>query len=126
MDKYLENRLKELDIEEIIWGVYLLIIGLSFYSNMIEREYFYTNNEESKQKYRKLTITIFAIAILVYLYFVCDTYHDLVNLDPNSNYKKVKFTRLNFISSTLILIAGIILLYIAVNDIDLDVEIAFG
>ena len=93
---------------------------------MIEREYFYTNNEESKQKYRKLTITIFVIFILVYLYFVCDTYHDLVNLDPNSNYKKVKFTRLNFISSTLILIAGIILLYIAVNDIDLDVEIAFG
>ena len=126
MDKELENRLKELDIEEIIWGVYLLIIGISFYSNMIEREYFYTNNEKSKQKYRKLTITIFSIAILVYLYFICDTYHDLVNLDPNSNYKKVKFTRLNFISSTLILIAGIILLYIAVNDIDLDVEIAFG
>lgn len=126
MDKELENRLKELDIEEIIWGVYLLIIGISFYSNMIEREYLYTNNEKSKQKYRKLTITIFSIAILVYLYFVCDTYHDLVNLDPNSNYKKVKFTRLNFISSTLILIAGIILLYIAVNDIDLDVEIAFG
>lgn len=126
MDKELENRLKELDIEEIIWGVYLLIIGISFYSNMIEREYLYTNNEKSKQKYRKLTITIFSIAILVYLYFICDTYHDLVNLDPNSNYKKVKFTRLNFISSTLILIAGIILLYIAVNDIDLDVEIAFG
>ena len=126
MDKELENRLKELDIEEIIWGVYLLIIGISFYSNMIEREYLYTNNEKSKQKYRKLTITIFSIAILVYLYFICDTYHDLVNLYPNSNYKKVKFTRLNFISSTLILIAGIILLYIAVNDIDLDVEIAFG
>ena len=35
MDKELENRLKELDIEEIIWGVYLLIIGISFYSNMI-------------------------------------------------------------------------------------------
>ena len=41
------------------------------------------------------------------------------------NSKKVKFTYLNFIASALILIAGIILLYIAISDKDLDIEIAF-
>lgn len=125
MNEELENRLKELNVEEIIWGVYLIIIGLSFYSNQIERDYFLNKNEQSKRKYRELTITIFVLAILVYLYFVYDAYNDLKNLDINSNSKKVKFTYLNFIASALILIAGIILLYIAISDKDLDIEIAF-
>ena len=52
------NRLKQLDIEDFIWIIYLGIIVLSYYSNSIEREYFLTNNSNSKEKYRKIMILI--------------------------------------------------------------------
>lgn len=126
MNDDLENRLKELHIEEVIWGVYLIIIGLSFYSNKIERDYFLNRSEQSKRKYQELTIAIFTIAVLIYLYFAYDSYNDLIILNNSSNPKTVKLAYLNFIASNLILAAGIILLYIAINNTDLDIEIAFG
>ena len=50
--------LKKLKVEEDIWFIYLLIIGLSFYSNSVERKYYINNDLEAKEKYRKINILI--------------------------------------------------------------------
>ena len=44
--------LKKIQIEEYIWIVYLIIIGLSFYSYKVEREYYVYNDLRAKEKYR--------------------------------------------------------------------------
>ena len=70
MNNELNDKLKQLKIEEFIWIIYIGIIALSFYSNKLEKNYFIYNDLNSKEKYRKTMIFIFSILILVYLYFV--------------------------------------------------------
>ena len=49
MNKELVDRLKKLEIEEVIWLILIGIIALSFYANEVERDYLIYQNEESKK-----------------------------------------------------------------------------
>ena len=123
---FLDNKLKQLKIEDFIWLIYIGIIFISWYSNNLERKYFIYNDIESKEKYRKIMIFIFSILIVVYLYFLKDSYNDIINLKPYDSDKTKKLIFLSFIGSLLIAISGFIFLYIAVNDEELNVELAFN
>ena len=120
------NRLEDIKIENNIWLLYLVIIGISFIANEYEKKYFLYNDQKAKEIYRILTIIIFATVTIVYLYFAKDSYDNVKNLKPWDDKRKVNFTKLNSLASTLILIAGLIFLYIAIVDTELDVEIAFN
>lgn len=122
----LNNKLKQLKIEDFIWLIYIFIILLSWYSNNLERKYFIYNDLESKEKYRKIMIFIFSILIIVYLYFLKDSYDDIKKLNKYDSQKTKTLIFLSFIASLLIVISGFIFLYIAVNDEDLNVELAFN
>lgn len=120
------NRMKEIKTEEIIWIIYLGIIILSFYSNNLEKKYFLYKDTISKEKYRNIMILIFSILIIVYYYFLDDSYKSIQNLKKYDSYKKKKLTYLSFIASLFIFISGLIFLYIAYNDHDIDIELAFN
>lgn len=122
----LNDKLKELKMEEFIWIIYIGIIALSFYSNMFERQYFIYNDLKSKDNYRKILILIFSILIFVYLYFLKDAYDGLKNISPYDSDEKKNLLFLSFIGSLLIAVSGFIFLYIAVKDEKIDVEIAFN
>ena len=122
----LNEKLKQLKTEDFIWVIYIFIIFLSWYSNSLERKYFIYNDLESKEKYRKIIIFIFSILIIVYLYFLKDSFNDLQSLNFDDSNKKKKLIYLSFIASLLIAVSGFIFLYIAVNDEDLNVELAFN
>lgn len=121
-----EKILKTIQIENYIWLLYLVLIGLSFYSNFEEVKYFKYDDFKAKEKYRKTNIVIFSIALLVYIYFFYDNYETVVKRDINTTSSKMFFDDLNLLASTLFLIAGIILLFIAVNDVNIETEIAFN
>ena len=120
------EKLKELKIEDFIWLIYIIIIFMSWYSNYLERKYFIYNDTNSKEQYRKIIITIFSILIIVYIYFLISSYNDLKKIKENDNDKKKTLLFLSFIGSLLILISGFIFLYIAIKDENLDVELAFN
>lgn len=122
----INNRLKQIEIEDYIWIIYIGIIILSFYSNNLEADYYINNNLESKEKYRRSLILIFLILIVVYLYFLKGSITDIKNLKPWDSDKKKELVTLSFIASLLIVISGFIFLYIALNDEDLNVELAFN
>ena len=122
----IEGRLKEIKIEDFIWIIYIGIIILSYYSNYLEEKYFTNNDINSKKKYRSIIIIIFSILLLVYLYFLKDSYDSLKSLNDNSDNKTIILTYLSFIASLLIVIAGIIYLYIAINDENINIELAFN
>jgi len=124
--KQLQEKLNELKIEEFIWIVYIGIIIYSFYSNSLERKYYVYNDLKSKEKYRKTLIIIFSILIIVYLYFLKDSYDSLKSIKPSDSEEKKNLTYLSFIGSLLIAISGFIFLYIAFKDENVDVEIAFN
>lgn len=126
MSKETEERLKQIQAENYVWVIYIFLIILCFISNYYEKDYFITNNQISKEKYRNILIFIFSVALLVYTYFLYDSYQDYKNLSIYNNKKKKDFTKYSLIGSILIFIAGAIFLYIAINDQDIEVELAFN
>ena len=122
----LQEKLKDLKIEDFIWIIYIGIIFFSWYSNSLERDYFITGNKTSKDKYRTIIIIIFSILVIVYLYFFIDSLEDFNNLKDTDTKKKKELITLSLVASTLILISGLIFLYIAINDEELNVELAFN
>lgn len=125
-NKELENKLKQLEIEDFIWVIYIIIIFMSWYANSKERDYYVNNNLQSKKEYRNIMITIFSILLFVYFYFLKDSYNDFYNLKITDSPKKKSLVSLSFIASFLIAISGIIFLYIAIMDEELNVELAFN
>lgn len=122
----LNKRLKQLKVEDFIWIIYIGIIIFSLYSNSLERKYFLYNDQRSKEKYRKIMIGIFVILVVVYAYFFKDSLDDVKSLRPYEQPKVKNLTMLSLLGSFLILLSGIIFLYIAINDENIDVELAFN
>lgn len=122
----IKEKLNEIKIENFIWIIYIGIIILSWYSNSLEKKYFLYNDYISKEKYRKIIILIFSILVIVYLYFLNDSYKSFKNIKKYDSQKKKELINLSFIGSLLIFISGIIFLYISIEDQDINVELAFN
>jgi hypothetical protein len=126
MNNEIEERLKELNIEDFIWIIYIGIIFMSYYANGLERKYFTKNDIQSKKKYREIMIGIFIVLVIVYIYFLIDSYQSLKSININTSKKQKDLLILSFLGSLFIVISGIIFLYIAIKDEDLNVELAFN
>jgi len=125
MNNNISKRLKQINIENNIWLFYIIIIGLSFYSNKLEKDYFINHNINSKETYRIINTIIFIVLILVYSYFEKDAIESFFN-NINKTNKQKEYDTLILIASTAILISGFIFLYIILDDKNLDTEIAFN
>lgn len=122
----INNRLKQIKIEDYIWLIYIGIIFLSWYSNNLERDYLINNNEISKEKYHNILVFIFLVLLIIYLYFFKGSLDDFLNLKFSDSEKKKELVTLAFIGMGLFVVGGIIFLYIALEDKNLDVELAFN
>ena len=122
----LQEKLRELKTEDFIWVIYIGIIVLSWISNSFERDYFVNDNIKSRDTYRNILIIIFAILIIVYIYFFKESINDIRNLKPSDSEQKKVFVYLSALGSFLILVSGIIFLFIAIADENIDVELAFN
>ena len=71
-------------------------------------------------------IKIFLILTIVYFYFFKSAMDDINELKPTDTLKKRKLTELSAIGSLLIVVSGLVFLYIAYQNQDIDVEIAFN
>ena len=126
MSNEIEDKLKQIRIEDFIWVIYIGIISLSYYSNYLEKKYYVNGDLYSKDKYRNIIILIFSILLIVYFYFLYDSYTSVSELNVFDSEKKKRLVYLSFLASLLIFISGAIFLYIAVSDTDLNVELAFN
>lgn len=122
----MEDRLKDIEIENFVWIIYIGIILLSYYANELEKKFIIYNDEKSKKEYQKLMIIIFSILLIIYYYFAKESYIDILELSSNDTEKKRILTYASFIGSILILISGIIFLGIVITDDNIETEIAFN
>ena len=122
----MEERLKEIEEENITWLIYLGIIALSYYANYKEVKYLMANNQKEREEYRTLMIIIFTILVIVYFRFTKSSYDSINKLVDTDTEKKKTLTYASFIASLLVLISGIIFLTIIILDENIDVEIAFN
>lgn len=122
----MNDRLKDIKVENFVWLIYIFIIFLSYYANYKETNFILYNDNKSKKEYQNLLILIFSILLIVYLYFAYSSYEDIKDLKSYDTDKKKYLTYASFIGSFLILISGIIFLVIAILDEEIDVELAFN
>jgi multisubunit Na+/H+ antiporter MnhB subunit len=120
------ERLKDIKTENLIWVIYIGIIILSWYANSKEKHFVLYEDNKSKKEYQKLMILIFTILVIAYYYFAKDSLEDYQKLTPFDNKKKRNLTTASLIASLFILVSGLILLGIAIEDDDTDIEIAFN
>ena len=106
----LNSRLKQIDVENFIYYVYIFIIILSFYANKLEKDYLIFKNESSKKQYRIILIIIFSIAIIVYFYYFYVNYQSVKN--EHNNQKVVFYNNLSLFASTLVLISVLEVLWL--------------
>ena len=71
-------------------------------------------------------ILIFSILVIAYYYFAKDSLEDYQKLTPFDSKKKRNLTTASLIASLFILVSGLILLGIAIEDDDIDLEIVFN
>ena len=124
----MENKdgiLREIEIENYIWIVYLVLIITSYWANNEEAKYFLFNDMRAKSKYRGALIFIFSVACVIYYYFFQSSYKSYKSLTKYDSDSKIFFETINFIGAVLVLIAGIIFLFIAIFDEHIETEIAF-
>lgn len=122
----IDEKLKDIKTEDNIWVIYIIIIFLSWYANSLEKKYFIYNDHSCKNQYRKIMVLIFSILLIIYFYFFKSSMEDVENLKLGDSLKKRKLTELSAMGSLFIVISGLIFIYIAYSDTDIDVEIAFN
>lgn len=117
MNNSIFEKIKEINIEDIIWLTYFFIIIANLYSNYLERDYIKNNNIRSRNLFRQINLYVLVIAFFIYLYFVFLSYKSIRNLRSNATQKKVFLTNLTLISALLFLIAGALNIFIQKNSI---------
>lgn len=120
------ERLREINIENYVWIIYIGIIFLSWYANSKEKKFILYDDLKSKEEYQNLMIIIFTILLFIYYYFTKDSFYDVKSLNSSDTSKKKYLVYASFIGSTLILISGIIFLVIVILDDNIDTEVAFN
>jgi len=124
MNNNLRSRLREIEVENFIFIIFIIIILLSYIANDYEKKYFINNNDDYRYKYYYLQIFIFTIIIIINLYYVLISYMDVRNLSIYDSSKRRKYAYLDLIASLSALVATFIILYIAITDIDIEAEIS--
>ena len=99
------DKLEDIKEENLIWIIYIIIIILSYYANSQEKKY---------------------LLVIIYYHFTKNSYEDVLKLNSSDTTKKIILTKASFIGTLLVLISGIIFLTIAINDENIDVELAFN
>lgn len=123
MNDNLKKRLKEIEVEDMVLGIFIVIIILAYTANKIEKNYFIKGLEIDKKKYYYLSIFIFSIVVIINIYFFKISYEDVVTITDDIPDNVKEYAYLTLLASILSLIAGIIILYIAISDTEIDAEI---
>ena len=124
MDSELKKRINEINTENVVFLIFIILIIMSYVANSFEKKYFLYSDNSYKKIYYYIQVVIFFVVVSVNLYYVYISYLEVANLSRCSSYKKIKYAYLDYYASIFALLAGLILLYVAVDDVDIDTEIS--
>ncbi len=104
----LNQILKELDTEDLIWIISLFTSIFAIYSNQLERSYVKHKNPRDQKRFKTINITIGIISFFIYLYFLLLSFSRFRENNPNTSFKTLKIREANFVAASLIVIASVI------------------
>lgn len=117
-------KLQRLNMEDFIWVIYFFIALFAIISDVYERKFLVNQDYKSQKIYKTINITIFIVALFIYVYFVLINYEDIKELKTNVTKKEVLNQHLSLIAALLFLVAGAINLYVELTGDAIDIELA--
>lgn len=106
----LNDKLKRLRNEDLIWIIYFFIVVFAIYSNKLDRDYLTNHNPVSYKREKIINVTIFFISFFIYLYFVLLLTKDIGKMEANFSDPQYRSTFIQLIAALLFLIGGAIYL----------------
>ena len=116
----MDDKLREIEIENYIIYIYFIILGIYLYANNIELDYLRYGREEDKEKYRMLLYIVFGTTFIITLFYSVESLYDLNN---TNDYVVYKLKELSTIANLLVLVASVIIIYTIYKDRDINLEI---
>ena len=100
-------QLKSVETENLIWLIYLFIIGANFISNYFVEKYLYAMDEKYRKIVRNINILVLTIALLIYIYSLYIRVNDLQK-------ESLLYQKLILLANFTFLIGGIIFLAVEI------------
>lgn len=117
-------QLQRIDTEDFIWVIYFFIALAAIISDTYEKQFLINKDLKSQKKFKTINITIFIVALFIYVYFVFINYQDVKALKRDASKKEVLNQHLSLVAALLFLVAGVINLYVEITGDAPDVELA--
>lgn len=110
-------QIKNIDIENIIWVIYIIIILLAILSNYYEKNSIVNNSYKDGIDSKNINIFIFIVLVVIYIYFLNNSYNQYRDNPSDLNYT-------NLIANIFNVVGGVIFLYVAINaSVDSNIDI---
>lgn len=101
-------RIKNIEIENIIWAIYFIVIMLALISNYYEKNSIVDSDYSEGLISKNINIFVFIVLLIIYIYFLDNSYEQYVNSPTNVNYTSL-------VGNVFNVIGGVIFLYVAIN-----------
>lgn len=136
MNDQLKEHMNRLNLEDIIWYIYILLVIFNLISNRYERAYGISKKVEDRNTFRDINIFVFIVILFIYGFFLIRNIKDLENSEkkdsknngrklgkPTTNSNSEKLNYLSVFGGILFFLGGILNLYIELAGYDEELEI---
>jgi len=110
---------EELELEKIIWGIFIIGSLLNIVSDNLQIDYLDNNDKEKLDNAYKVSLFVLILSIVLNSYFVIRNYRDYKNnttISNSSNNNKSFFLLIRLIGSILLILGVCCSLYYLVNN----------
>lgn len=110
----INEKLRLLRNEDLIWITYIFIAVAAIVSNYFEKQYDLSKDRDAYKKYKTINICIFTVAFFIYLYFFITIYGKLKNVREST--ERFRLTQAQLFGAILFLIGGVIYLMVEISE----------
>ena len=115
MNNNISAKINALNIDDLVWYIYIFISVAALYSNELEKQYAATKDKRKLTEFHSINLVVLTIAFIIYIYFLIVAYKRY-----NDNKNASTFT--GIVSSILFLIGGGALLYLELKSTDNEIN----
>lgn len=115
MGSKIQDKINSLNVDDMVWYIYIFIAFAALYSNKLEKEYTLFNDKKKLTEFHTINLVVLTIAFFVYVYFIFVAF-------KKYNQEKSKNTIINVIATILLLVVGGMFLYLEIVTTDSDIN----
>lgn len=118
MNSSINETLKNIQTEDLIWIIYLFLAIASLISNEYEKETLLRTGNQRNNDSKKINVTIFTITFIIYIYFAYINLKDIQKIKngiQNNSTRSIIESQARLIASLLFIVGGAIYLITEAN-----------